>query len=94
MQIIYATLGANIFYFLSAPMMSMVMDANPFDRKALEVRRARQLSIWGRPSLWIASRERGSRPECLLPHRFRSRRIGPWVPFRWVNLVTGRSQST
>ncbi len=38
-QLIYATLGPNVFYFLSAPMMRLIVDVNPFERTALEFRR-------------------------------------------------------
>jgi TetR/AcrR family transcriptional regulator len=38
-QIIYAALGGNVFYFLSAPMMRLIGGANPFERAALEFRR-------------------------------------------------------
>ncbi len=39
LQIMYAALGANAFYFLSAPVMGMLMETNPFERSALELRR-------------------------------------------------------
>lgn len=39
LQIMYAALGANAFYFLSAPVMGMLMETNPFERSALEHRR-------------------------------------------------------
>jgi TetR/AcrR family transcriptional regulator len=41
MQVMYAALGANVFYFLSAPMMRLMLsnDYNPFERSALEFRR-------------------------------------------------------
>jgi TetR/AcrR family transcriptional regulator len=38
-QLIYATLGPNVFYFLSAPMMWLIAEANPLERAALEFRR-------------------------------------------------------
>src|ERR1700733_3373748 len=47
MQIIYAALGANVFYFLSAPMMSMLTDTNPFDSNALEFRRKSAIEYLG-----------------------------------------------
>jgi TetR/AcrR family transcriptional regulator len=59
MQIIYAALGANVFYFLSAPMMSMLMDTNPFDREALEFRRKSAIEYLGN-SIFI-DREHGAR---------------------------------
>ena len=39
LQIMYAALGANAFYLLSAPVMGMLMGTNPFERSALEHRR-------------------------------------------------------
>src|ERR1700677_3367477 len=38
-HLIYATLGPNVFYFLSAPMMRLIADGDPFDPSALEFRR-------------------------------------------------------
>ena len=38
-QVMYAALGANVFYFLSAPMMRLIAGADPMERSALEFRR-------------------------------------------------------
>jgi len=38
-QVTYAALGANVFYFLSAPMMRLIDGADPLERSALEFRR-------------------------------------------------------
>src|SRR5580658_4146805 len=38
-QIMYAALGANVFFFLSAPVMGMLMEINPLERSAIEHRR-------------------------------------------------------
>jgi TetR/AcrR family transcriptional regulator len=46
-QVIYATLGPNVFYFLSAPMMQLIAEINPFDRSALEFRRRSALEYLG-----------------------------------------------
>jgi len=43
MQVIYAVLGANVFYFLSAPMMRRVADFDPLD--AREIRRRRRAAL-------------------------------------------------
>jgi TetR/AcrR family transcriptional regulator len=59
MQIIYAALGANVFYFLSAPMMSMLTDADPFDRSSLEFRRKSAIEYLGN-TIFI-DREHGTR---------------------------------
>src|SRR6202021_2757431 len=38
-HLIYATLGPNVFYFLSTPMMRLITNGDPFDPSALEFRR-------------------------------------------------------
>ena len=47
MQMMYAALGANVFYFLSAPMMSVMNDFKPFERPALELRRKAAVEFLG-----------------------------------------------
>jgi len=47
-QLIYATLGPNVFYFLSAPMMHLIADADPFEPSALEFRREAAIEFLGR----------------------------------------------
>jgi len=39
LQVVYSMLGANVFYFLSAPMMQLALPFDPFDKMALERRR-------------------------------------------------------
>lgn len=39
LQVVYSALGANVFYFLSAPMMRLVLPRDPMDRTAIESRR-------------------------------------------------------
>jgi TetR/AcrR family transcriptional regulator len=46
-QLIYATLGPNVFYFLSAPMMRLIVDEDPFDQSALEFRRKAAIEFLG-----------------------------------------------
>jgi TetR/AcrR family transcriptional regulator len=46
-QIRYAALGANVLYFLSAPLMHMVLGANPLERGALELRRRSTIEYLG-----------------------------------------------
>jgi TetR/AcrR family transcriptional regulator len=48
LQIVYAALGANVFYFLSAPVMGLLTGANPFDREALEFRRTAAVEYLGK----------------------------------------------
>ena len=46
-QLIYATLGPNVFYFLSAPMMRFIAGADPFHPSALEFRRKAAINFLG-----------------------------------------------
>src|SRR5580693_6004537 len=39
LQVVYSVLGANVLYFLSAPMMRMVLPFDPTDHAAIELRR-------------------------------------------------------
>jgi len=39
LQVVYSIFGANVFYFLSAPMMEMALPFEPFSPKALKLRR-------------------------------------------------------
>ena len=39
LQVVYSIFGANVFYFLSAPMMQLALPFNPFDLDALRLRR-------------------------------------------------------
>jgi TetR/AcrR family transcriptional regulator len=59
MQVMYAALGANVFYFLSAPMMSLLLDTDPFDHDALEFRRKSAIEYLGN-TIFI-DREHGAR---------------------------------
>jgi TetR/AcrR family transcriptional regulator len=58
-QIIYAALGANVFYFLSAPLMRMIQGADPLERGALAFRRAASIRYLGQ-ALFV-NREHGAR---------------------------------
>jgi TetR/AcrR family transcriptional regulator len=52
-QVMYATLGPNVFYFLSAPMMRMIgVETDPVDPSALEFRRKAAIEYLGQ-SLFI-----------------------------------------
>jgi TetR/AcrR family transcriptional regulator len=46
-QIRYAALGANVFYFLSAPLMRMIQGTDPLERSALEFRRTASIQYLG-----------------------------------------------
>jgi hypothetical protein len=39
LQVVYSAFGANVFYFLSAPMMRIIGSFEPFELSALEARR-------------------------------------------------------
>ncbi len=58
MQIMYAALGANVFYFLSAPVVGMMLGVNPFERNALESRRKAAVEYLGQTV--FADREHGA----------------------------------
>jgi TetR/AcrR family transcriptional regulator len=47
LQIMYATLGANVFYFLSAPMMRLAIPFEPLDSSALKNRRRVAIEFLG-----------------------------------------------
>lgn len=47
LQIMYAALGANVFYFLSAPIMGMMMNFDPFKRSAIQLRRKAAVEFLG-----------------------------------------------
>ena len=55
----YAALGANVFYFLSAPVMRMVLEIDPLERSALEFRRKAAIEYLGQ-TIFI-DREHGAR---------------------------------
>lgn len=57
-QVTYAALGANVFYFLSAPMMRVMAGTDPFERSALEFRRKAAIEFLGL-SLFV-DREQGA----------------------------------
>lgn len=46
-QLMYAVLGPNVFYFLSAPMMRLIADTNPIDPSALGFRRRAAIEFLG-----------------------------------------------
>jgi len=47
LQVVYSMLGANAFYFLSAPMMQLALPFDPFDRAILEKRRSAAVRFLG-----------------------------------------------
>jgi TetR/AcrR family transcriptional regulator len=59
LQIMYAALGANVFYFLSAPVMGILTGKDPFDHGALEFRRRAAVEYLGKTI--FMDREHGDR---------------------------------
>lgn len=59
MQVIYAALGANVFYFLSGPIMGLMTDADPFAAAALEFRRKAAVEYLGQAI--FVDRQHGAR---------------------------------
>jgi TetR/AcrR family transcriptional regulator len=47
LQIMYSMFGANVFYFLSAPLMQLALPFKPFDPKALKLRRQAAIQFLG-----------------------------------------------
>jgi hypothetical protein len=58
-QIRYAALGANVLYFLAAPMMRLIEGTDPLEPEALELRRRAAIEFLGQ-ALFI-DREHGAR---------------------------------
>ena len=46
-QVMYAALGANVFYFMSAPVMGILTNQNPLTRSAMEERRKLAIEYLG-----------------------------------------------
>ena len=59
MQMIYAALGANVFYFLSAPMVRLVTSVDPREPEATAARRTAAIEYLG--LTLFADRRRGTR---------------------------------
>src|ERR1700722_440674 len=59
LQVVYSTLGANVLYFLSAPMMRLVLPSDPFTRAAIEKRRKAAVQFLG--SALFVDRAHGAR---------------------------------
>jgi TetR/AcrR family transcriptional regulator len=47
LQVVYSVLGANVLYFLSAPMMRLMLPFNPMDPAAIESRRTAAVQYLG-----------------------------------------------
>src|SRR5271154_2421843 len=48
LQVTYSMLGANVFYFMSAPMMQLALPFHPFDKRAIEARRKAAVQFLGK----------------------------------------------
>lgn len=59
MQMVYAALGANVFYYLSGPVMGLMTGLDPFDPGALEFRRKAAVEYLGQTI--FVDREHGAR---------------------------------
>jgi len=88
-QLMYAVLGQNVFYFLSAPMMRLIVDADPLQPSALEFRRKAAVEFLGQAV--FTDREHGARmvarvlAETPMPEHIEP----PGDPFR--NAASGKS---
>ena len=59
LHVLYSIFGANVFYFLSAPMMQSFLPFNPFDLDALTMRRVAAVEFLG--SALFQDRAHGAR---------------------------------
>ena len=59
LQVVFSTLGANVMYFLSAPMMRLILPSDPFTRAAIEKRRKAAVQFLG--SALFVDRAHGAR---------------------------------
>jgi TetR/AcrR family transcriptional regulator len=59
LQVVYSALGANVFYFLSAPMMQLVLGVDAFTPAAIESRRQSAVQFLG--SALFVDRAHGAR---------------------------------
>jgi TetR/AcrR family transcriptional regulator len=91
MQIMYAALGANVFYFLSAPIVGMMMDTNPFAPGALEFRRKAAVEYLGQTvftdrehGACVAARVLAATP---MPRTDEPLHLGPRATGVWTNLL-------
>jgi TetR/AcrR family transcriptional regulator len=48
LQVTYSMLGANVLYFMSAPMMELALPFHPFDKRAIEARRKAAVQFLGK----------------------------------------------
>ena len=72
-QMIYAGLGANVFYFLSAPMMRLMKNFDPLERPHSAFAARRPSNTWAWPSSSTASTEAALPPACWPPRPCPSR---------------------
>lgn len=81
-SITYAALGANVFYFLSAPMMRLIGSIDPLERSVLEFRRKAAIEFLG--MALFTDRERGARTaarvllDTPMPNADAAWRVGIW----------------
>jgi TetR/AcrR family transcriptional regulator len=59
LQIMYAVLGANVFYFLSAPLMRMILGSDPLEPGNMNIRRKAAIEYLGQTI--FTDREHGAR---------------------------------
>ena len=75
-QMMYAALGANVFYFLSAPVMGLLKGKNLFDRRALMARRRAAVEYLGQTI--FCDRRRGARVAARVLDHTPMPRSGPF----------------
>jgi TetR/AcrR family transcriptional regulator len=79
-QMMYAALGANVFYFLSGPVMGLLTGKDPFEPQALEARRKAAIEYLGQ-TVFTNRRHGASVAERVLAHTPMPP-SGPMKPFK------------
>jgi TetR/AcrR family transcriptional regulator len=78
-QMMYAALGANVFYFLSGPVMGMLIGSDPLEPKALKARRKAAIEYLGQTV--FTDRRHGARVAERVLARTPMPASGPMHPF-------------
>jgi TetR/AcrR family transcriptional regulator len=82
LQVVYSTFGANVFYFLTAPMMRLTLRFDPLEKSAIECRRRSAVEFLG--NALFVDRAHGARlarrvlAEMPMP---KARNAGVWRKF-------------
>jgi len=85
-QLIYAIIGPNVFYFLSAPMMNLIIETDPLHPSALEFRRKVTIEYLGQALFTDRMRGAGLSARVLADTPMPQRVEPPTHPFHKVRV--------